>query len=262
MSTDSLCVLAATLETLPDPRSKQGVSHPYHGMLALVLLGLIAQLPTIAEIRRWAKRQWHILKEPLKFKRKKPPVDTTIFRALEKTTVEDFHKAVADFLNVILAQKHGTLTAAVDGKVAKQMKDADGDAIQMLNIFIHDVKVTAMSYDIGKDKTNEPGCLKAHLEELFQLYPMLRLLTGDAIFAQRPLLEVLKEHGCDYVFQIKANQPDILDAAKTCFAAVDPDAPDDLTVGKRGSMSKSERYGVTRKMPNMSENDSTCRAVR
>jgi hypothetical protein len=48
MSIASLSTLAATLETLPDPRSKQGVPHPYHGMLALVLLGLIAQLPTVA----------------------------------------------------------------------------------------------------------------------------------------------------------------------------------------------------------------------
>ena len=98
MPENSLSILAAALETLPDPRSKQGVSHPYHGMIA------IAQLPTVAEIRRWAKRQWPILKEPLKFKRNKPPVDTNIFRALEKTTVKDFHKVVADFLKVILAQ--------------------------------------------------------------------------------------------------------------------------------------------------------------
>ena len=261
MSHSSLQLLATTLESLPDPRSKQGVSHPYHGMLALVLLGLLAQLPTIAEIRRWAKRQWHILKEPLKFKRNRPPVDTTLFRALAKTTVEDFHKAIAEFLKVILAEE-GTLTAAVDGKVAKQMKDADGDPIQMLNVFIHDVKVTLMSYDIGGDKTNEPGCLKSHLDELFTLYPMLRLLTGDAIFAQRPLLEVLKEHGCDYLFQIKANQPDILDAAKTCFAAVDPDHPDDLTVEKRGSISKCARFGATQQMPPISASGLTCRVAR
>ena len=28
-----------------------------------------------------------------------------------------------------------------------------------------------------------------HLEELFEMYPCLKLLTGDAIYAQRPLLE-------------------------------------------------------------------------
>jgi len=41
MSADSLSAVAVA--SLPDPRSKQGVSHPYHGMLILVLLGLIAQ---------------------------------------------------------------------------------------------------------------------------------------------------------------------------------------------------------------------------
>ena len=56
MSPTSLCALAAAVESLPDPRSKQGVTHPYHGMLLLVLLGLITQIPHIAVIRRWAKK--------------------------------------------------------------------------------------------------------------------------------------------------------------------------------------------------------------
>jgi hypothetical protein len=252
MSPRSLCALAATIESLPDPRSKQGVSHPYHGMLALVLIGLLANMPYVAEIRRWAKKHWHILKEPLKFKRKKPPVETTFFRALAKTTVDDLQKAVAGFIQLILAEDHDSISAAVDGKVAKQMKNADGDPFLILNIFVHNIKVTLMNYDVHGDKTNEPGCLKAHLAELFEHYPMLKLLTGDAIFAQRPLLQVLKEHGCDYLFRIKENQPDILEAAKTCFAEVDPDKPDHQTVEKRGSMSKSEKSGAMSKTLNMS----------
>ena len=57
-SPPSLSALAAVLESLPDPRSKQGISHPYHGMLALVLLGLLAGMPYVAEIRRWAKKHY------------------------------------------------------------------------------------------------------------------------------------------------------------------------------------------------------------
>jgi hypothetical protein len=53
---------------------------------------------------------------------------------------------------------------------------------------------------MGGDKTNEPGSLKDHLAELLTAYPALQLLTGDAIYAQRPLLELLQEHGCDYLF--------------------------------------------------------------
>ena len=48
MSATSLSVLAQTLHSLPDPRSKQGVSHPYHGMLALVFIGLLAEMPYFA----------------------------------------------------------------------------------------------------------------------------------------------------------------------------------------------------------------------
>jgi len=48
--------------------------------------------------------------------------------------------------------------------------------ILILNIFAHNAKVLLLNYDVHGDKTNEPGCLKSHLEELFQHSPMLRLL--------------------------------------------------------------------------------------
>ena len=68
------------------------------------------------------------------------------------------------------------------------------------------------------DKTNETCCLKAHLGELVQKYPMLELLTDDAIFAQRPLLEMLQQHGRKYLFQLKENQGDAFDAVKYAFS--------------------------------------------
>ena len=81
------------------------------------------------------------------------------------------------------------------------MKDEDGDPILMLNVFVHKLKLHLASWNVQGDKTNEPGCLKKHLEELFEMYPSLKLLTGDAIYAQRPLLEALQEYHCDYLFQ-------------------------------------------------------------
>jgi len=59
--------------------------------------------------------------------------------------------------------------------------------------------------------------LKKHIGELLSHFPHLKLLTGDAIFAQRPLLEVLKNHQVDYVFQVKDNQPEVLGAVKETF---------------------------------------------
>jgi hypothetical protein len=252
MSAVSLSALADAVSSLPDPRSKQGVSHPYHGMLVLILLGLIAQISYVSRIRRWAKKHWHTLREPLHFKRHTPPVATTLARALAKTSVADFQKVFAEFLKTILADDHDFIVAAVDGKVAKQMKDAEGDPILKLNIFAHNIKVTLLSYDVKGDKTNEPSCLKKHLGELFTMYPFLKLLTGDAIFAQRPLLEALQEYECDYLFQVKANQPDILEAAQVCFAAVDPEKPDAKSDWeKKTATSNNAEFGATESMPSM-----------
>jgi hypothetical protein len=255
MPPSSLETLASFIESLPDPRSKQGVSHSYHGMVAIVLLGLIAGIPYMAWIRRWAAKHWHTLRAPLKFKedKLKPPVETTFFRALAKTSVADFQKIFAEFLQHVLAQNHETLVAAVDGKVAKQMKDENGDPILLLNILAHKIKVTLADYNVRGDKTNEPGCLKNNLDSLFEQYPLLKLLTGDAIFAQRPLLEVLQEHGCDYLFQIKENQPDVLDAAKVCFAEVNPDAPDAHMLEKKMAVWTNGKSGATSKMQSTSE---------
>jgi len=151
MSAGSLSALSDAVASLPDPRSKQGVSHPYHGMLVLVLLGLIAQVSYIARIRRWATRHWHTLRVPLHFKRAQPPAATTLSRALAKTSVADFQKAFGTFLQQILAEDHETIVAAVDGKAAKQVKDADGNPLLMLNIFAHNIKVTLLSGDVKGD---------------------------------------------------------------------------------------------------------------
>jgi hypothetical protein len=251
MSTTSLHSLAQAVESLPDPRSKQGVSHPYHGMLALVLLGLIAGMPYVAHIRRWAKKHWHTLREPLQFKKTKPPVETTIFRALAKTSVAQIQDVFAQFLKEILAEDHDALVAAVDGKTSKQYRDENGDPLHMLNVFAHDIKVTLMDHSVRGDKTNEPGCLKKHLEKLFVQYPLLKLLTGDAIFAQRPLLEVLQEHDCDYLFQVKKNQGDAYDAIHCTFQDAANTKPDDVTLSKKKEKSKFANCGATSTTLNM-----------
>ena len=47
---------------------------------------------------------------------------------LEKLSLADLQKAFAEFVNAILADP--TLVGAVDGKAAKQMKDAEGKGYQ------------------------------------------------------------------------------------------------------------------------------------
>jgi len=80
---------------------------------------------------------------------------------------------------------------AVDGKTAKQGLDENGRPLHRLNAFVHDLQAVVGQWSTGSEKTNEPTLLRRHLEELLDTYPMFQLITGDAIFAQRPLAELI-----------------------------------------------------------------------
>jgi hypothetical protein len=212
---NDLTHLVQVFDQITDPRSKKGTYQPCSGILALTFLGLLAGQNYFTHIYQWAKNHWKSLKSPLGFNTKKPPDRTTLSRLLAKISLNELQDAFAVFLSQLLQDK--PLIAAVDGKVSKQILDKDGEVLQMLNVFIHDIKIVLMEWSIKGDKTNEPSCLKRHIGDLLSQFPNLKILTGDAIFAQRPLLEVLKNK-VDYVFQVKDNQPEVLDAIKLTFS--------------------------------------------
>ena len=54
-ATDALKLFVQCLKKVPDPRSKQGTIHPSPTILAIILLGLLANVSTLAEIEQWTK---------------------------------------------------------------------------------------------------------------------------------------------------------------------------------------------------------------
>jgi hypothetical protein len=241
----------AAMSSIADPRHRRGVRHPFASILALALVGLVSRINNFAGLQRWAARHWHLLRKPLGFIRHRPPHATTLSRTLARFSLEEFQAAFSQWLQVVVSQQ-GALAVSVDGKTSKQGLDADGDPIQMLNVFAQDLKACLGQWPLDGDKSTEPEVLKAHLSELFEKYPALRLITGDALFAQRNLAELILASGHDYLFQIKANQPDILDAAQTCFAEAEARQPDAQTQEKKGGAERIVFFGSTWTTPLMS----------
>ena len=246
-NTSSLKHFVRCLKKVRDPRSKQGQSHPFSSILAIVVLGLIGNITTLAEIQRWAELHYPELKTFLRFRRfkrksksqKKPnkiPHALSMARVLRKLSLAELQQAFADFLQVILNDTE--IAASVDGKSAKQIKGADGKPILMLNIFAHTLQVHLASWSVQGDKTNEPGCLKQHLGELFDLFPCLKLLTGDAIYAQRPLLEAIQKYHRDYLVQVKENLPKVHAKMVVVFQGVEETEPHDVQRRKKRGLER------------------------
>lgn len=225
--------LVEVFAQVPDPRKPRGVRHPLQGMLALVFLGLLARIREMAVLQRWAEAHWDQLQEPLGFERDQPPHATTISRAIAGCELGKFAEAFRDWMKTVVPEV--PLHVAVDAKTSCQGIGADGRPVQLLTVLVHDLKLVLGQWSVHGEKTNEPQVLQNHLAELQAHFPLLKLITGDAIYAQRPLAEALLDENCDYLLQIKGNQKDIQDALVNCLGAAHERKPAAQTSEKKGT---------------------------
>ncbi len=240
--------LLNAFQQLTDPRDRRGVRHPFAGLLAVVFLGLLSRQADFASIARWAKRHWTVLKPAFGLTRTYAPHETTYSRAAALFSVDQFRTALARWLAG--AMSADPVVAAVDGKTSKQADDDDnGDPIHVLNVFAHGANVCLADWAVGDGKDTEPEVLKAHWDELFATWPALRVLTGDAIFCQRPLARAIIEAGRDSVLALKDNQPDLFETARTAFANATAESADATVCEKSVGPSRSGASGVTRRRP-------------
>ena len=103
------------------------------------------------------------------------------------------------------------LNASVDGKWAKQSGDSNGNPLVMVNVLAHDLRLCLAQWP-ASERRYEPRVLREQLSQLFEDYPGLRLLTMDALYAERDLCQAIVSHGRDYLARIKGNQPEALAA--------------------------------------------------
>ena len=247
MTTSPSDSLLGAFRQLTDPRHRRGVRHPFAGLLGITFLGLLSRQPDFASIARWAKRHWAVLKGAFGLTRRYAPHATTYSRAAAAFSVEEFRSGLAHWLARVA--NVGSV-AAVDGKTSKQAHDPDGDPIYVLNVFAHQAKVCLADGPVGDGKDTEPEVLKAHLDELFAIWASLRILTGDAIFCQRPLARAIIDAGRDYVLAVKDNQPDLHETIRTAFADATPASADVTVREKSAGPSRCDGSGATPRRPN------------
>ena len=230
---------------ISDPRKARGIRHPYSSMLALAFLGLLCRQVDMAGLQRWAQDHWRTLKGPLGFTRTKPPHATTISLALAKFSLEQFRGAFAGWL-VTLPRVADAATVAADGKTSKQGHDAQGEPVHMLNVFAHELGLCLAQFPVTGGKPTEPQALKTGLAELIGHYPFLRLFTADALFTQRPLTRVILQADRDFLFAVKDNQPELLEAILTSFLDAERREPDAKAVEKKGASCTPDSSGSWR----------------
>lgn len=196
----------------PDPR---GANTRYRigPVLTLIALALLAGRREIAEIARFATTLTQAQRRRLNLPRKRGtkrfyqvPGYDVFYQVLTRLDPEAFATRLTGWLQ----HHHGRLPAALalDGKMIR-------DHIGLLTLAQHE-DGAPQAIAVYDQKENTPRCEQTAAAALLEKLPALdgKLITADPLHCQRGHARIIVEKGGDHLFQIKDNQPKLLQQAQ------------------------------------------------
>lgn len=196
----------------PDPRD-DNTRYRIGPVLTLIALALLAGRREIAEIARFATTLRQPQRRRLGLPRKKGtrgfyqvPGYGVFYQVLTRMDPEAF----ATLLNGWLQSRAGTLPAALalDGKMIR-------DHIGLLTLAQHE-DGAPQAVAVYDQKEHTPRCEQTAAAALLAQLPALdgKIITADPLHCQRAHARTIVEKGGEYLFQIKGNQPNLLQKAR------------------------------------------------
>ena len=212
--------LCEVLRCAPDPRGKN-TRFRIGPVLSLVAMALLCGARQISEIARFATRlkpgQRAELGLPIKKGTRRfyeVPTYSVFYEVLTRLDPEPFAALLSGWLGTQTGTLPGAL--ALDGKMIR-------DIIGMVSLVeVEDGSPVAVA--VMDQKENTERCELKAAQGLLAALPTLegKTVTADPLHCQKETARLILEKGGDYFLQIKANQPTLLELARTQTAG---DAP-------------------------------------
>lgn len=196
----------------PDPRGSNTRYRTY-SVLTLIAMALLAGRREISEIARFATSLSQPQRRQLGCPRKKGtkafwqvPSYSVFYQVLTRMDPEAFAKILSGWLQNRAGALPGAL--ALDGKMIR-------DHIGLLTLAQHEdgAPVAVAVYD---QKEGTQRCELSAASALLEQLPALdgKIITGDPLHNQRKHASMIVQKGGDFLFQIKANQPNLFAKAQ------------------------------------------------
>lgn len=204
---DPLTTLWHMLGTIPDPRRAQGKRHSLPIILTLAILALCSGNLCYEAISEWCVNYQKELLEQVPFLAKHMPDASTFQRVFARTDEEILEKILGEWIQAItpLATGEGI---AIDGK------EIHGTGLCLVAAFAHIAKIVLFEQGTntkGKELIIGPEVLK-------HITVKDHIITGDALFAQRSLCELITKRKGGYLFRVKGNQEQLEKDIRLYFA--------------------------------------------
>lgn len=183
------------LHQLADPRRAQGRRHDLPTLLTLAILALCCGQESYQAMEEWSINYQEMLKTHVGFLGGHTPDASTFHRVFAKLDKSLFEGVVGKWLSAVVSTERGE-GIALDGK------SLHGTSFHLVSAFSHVAR--GVLFEMGTETKGKE--LVVGPEVLKHLSIKDRVVTGDALFAQRALCEQIGAGAGGYVFRVKGNQ--------------------------------------------------------
>lgn len=208
------------LEGIEDRRTRKGRRFPLPAIIAIALCAMLSGANDLMAIFRWGRRLSPKALAALGIdkKRKKSPCHATFHYVFQSVAADDLVKALGTLVKVEGSLGH----VAIDGKRLRGSQQETSPGIHLLQAFSTRLKAAVGTLIVPPDS--------AEVIEAIELIKSLPLegavVTGDAAFTFKPIVEAVRERGGDYFLFVKANQPALQAEIALAFGDVPPSGRD------------------------------------
>lgn len=201
--------------TLHDQRDARGLRYGLVTVLVFTVLAKLAGENHLRGIAQWVRRRAVLLATFLMLAKVQSPHATTYSRVLGKAIqIEEFEQVSRDFF--AQQPKAGTsVQITLDGKTMRGTIPAGHTrGIHLLAAFLPDEGWVLFQVEVGSKENEIPAAGRV----LKCLDLRGKIITGDALLAQRELSLQIVQAGGEYVWIIKDNQPETRQDIERLFA--------------------------------------------
>jgi hypothetical protein len=212
----SQCTLWTALQGIEDRRTKKGRRFPLPAVIAIALCAMLSGANDLMAIFRWGRRLSPRALQALGVdkKRRRAPCHATYHYIFQAISADDLAKA----LGTLVKAEGGLGHVAIDGKRLRGSQHETSPGIHMLNAFSIKLQAAVGSLVVPPNS--------AEMIDVIELLKQLPLdgavVTGDAAFTFRPIVEAIRERGADYFLFVKGNQPELEGEIARAFGDVPP----------------------------------------
>ncbi len=200
---EEFSLLREAFGSITDHRRSRGKVHSLEGVLSLTVLALMCGQRSLSAVRRFGECYPQLL-SGLGLRRS--PSVPTLSRLLRMVSISEVRAALMGLV-LKLAELRGNEidVVSMDGKSVRGVWE-DDEQLKLLHLFSREGSMALDQVEIARH-LDEPRAAEEWIRSLSAHFPSLKVLSGDALYADTSLAETILAEGKDYVVKLKKTNP-------------------------------------------------------